>query len=176
MNKMSRLRKMFQSIFGSPSPEPVFKKYPMPGARSVIEGYLLNEFSIKKKNDESAGRLCFNGQGDVDSDISIQEEDSGGVIVFPATSGGLLFSTKDWSDLSIIVKSESGYCVSKGSFVRGVYRRDDGSRYDKTSLAFELLNLSEEALHYAAVFLAREAKGKAVLVKNYRDHKIYVVK
>lgn len=148
----------------------------MPGAKSVFEGYLLNGFSIKIENGKSTERLCFNGQGDIDSEIPIKEADSGGVIAFPATTGGLLFSTKDWSDLSVIVESESGYCVSQGSFVRGVYRRDDGSRYDETSLAFELLNISEEALHKAAVFLAREAKGNAVLVKNYRDHKIYVVK
>src|SRR5690606_22371515 len=115
----SRLSKIFQSIFGSPSTESVFKKYPMPGARSVIEGYVLNGFSIKIENGKSTERLCFNGQGDVDSEIPIKEADSGGVIAFPATTGGLLFSTKDWSDLSVIVESESGYCVSQGSFVRG---------------------------------------------------------
>ena len=68
------------------------------------------------------------------------------------------------------------YGMTIGNFVKGRYKAKDGSLYDETSLSVEIIGVSSNVLNKVAEELAKEFKQETVLVKNYDDNRIYLVK
>jgi hypothetical protein len=66
--------------------------------------------------------------------------------------------------------------VTIGNFVKGRYVAKNGSLYDETSLSVEIIGITSDVLNKVAEELAKEFKQETVLVKNYNDNKIYLVK
>ncbi len=168
-------------------------KYPTIGAKSLMEGIKLNGFTINKANDATAITQYIGD--DLKEEISYEFDKKGGIIVFSVnvnaikssinkiinyvknkieTAKNVLF--KDKKINSIISDFDDVQGVTIGNFVKGRYKADDGSLYDETSLSIEIIGISTHVLNSIAEQIAKEFTQETVLVKNYEDNKIYLVK
>jgi hypothetical protein len=182
------------------------KTYKQIGARSLMEGFELNEFSIDIDNDPDAQTFYIqpnvesdyiepNVESEVNEEISYEFKHKGGIIVFSVnvnavklsknklvrfiknqfeTATNILFKT---DKINKVIKNNPKILgVTIGNFVRGRYRADDGSLYNETSLSVEIFGITSDVLNKTAEELAQEFKQETVLVKNYHENKIYLVK
>ena len=173
------------------------KTYKQIGARSLMEGFELNEFSIDIDNDPDAQTFYIqpNVESEVNEEISYEFKHKGGIIVFSVnvnavklsknklvrfiknqfeTATNILFKT---DKINKVIKNNPKILgVTIGNFVRGRYRADDGSLYNETSLSVEIFGITSDVLNKTAEELAQEFKQETVLVKNYDENKIYLVK
>lgn len=76
----------------------------------------------------------------------------------------------------VLKKHEGVYGVTIGNFVKGRYKAADGTLYDERSMSIEILGITSDVLNNIAKDLADEFKQETVLVKNYENNKIYLVK
>jgi len=173
------------------------KTYEQIGASSLMEGLKLNGFSINIDNDPDAQTFYIqpNVESELTEEIDFEFEDKGGVIVFSVnvnavklsknklvrfiknqfeTATNILFKT---DKINKVIKNNPKILgVTIGNFVRGRYRADDGSLYNETSLSVEIFGITSDVLNKTAEELAQEFKQETVLVKNYHENKIYLVK
>ncbi len=168
-------------------------KYPTIGAKSLMEGIKLNGFTINKANDATAITQYIGD--DLKEEISYEFDKKGGIIVFSVNVNAIKSSTnkiinyvknkietaknvlfKDKKINSIISDFDDVQGVTIGNFVKGRYKADDGSLYDETSLSIEIIGISTHVLNSIAEQIAKEFTQETVLVKNYEDNKIYLVK
>jgi len=171
--------------------------YEQIGANSLMEAIKLNGFSINRDNDSSAKTLYIksNVDNELTEEIDSEFKDKGGIIVFSVdvnaveltknklvrfiknkieTTKNILFKS---SKINKIIKNNPEvYGVTIGNFVKGRYKAKDGSLYDETSLSIEIIGISSDVLNKVAEELAKEFKQETVLVKNYDENKIYLVK
>ena len=199
MKKSRDLFEMFNIINQTNVQKPVGGKvkYKTLGAKSLMEGFQLNGFSIDRKNDPSAKTtyLDLDGNGAIQEEISYEFEDKGGIIVFSVNVNAVQLSTnkvvraikntietlknrflKDRRINKVISQHADIYGVTIGSYVKGRYKSDNNSMYDESSLSIEIIGITSEVLNKVAESLAQEFKQETVLVKNYEDNRIYLVK
>lgn len=198
MKKSRDLFEMFNIINQTniQKPEGGMVKYKTVGARSLMEGFQLNGFSIDRKNDTSA-KTSYNDLTDIElsEDISYQFDDKGGIVVFSVNVNAVQLSTnkvvrvvknaletfknklfKDRKINKVLSKYDEVFGVSMGNFVKGRYKSENGSMYDESSLSVEIIGITTEVLNRIAEDLAKEFRQETVLVKNYDDNRIYLVK
>jgi uncharacterized protein YuzE len=173
------------------------KIYEQIGAGSLMEGLKLNGFSINKKHDPDADTFYIqpNVESELNEEIDFEFEDKGGVIVFSVnvnavelsknklvrfiknkleTATNVLFKS---SKINKVIKNNPEiFGVTIGNFVKGRYKAKDGSLYDESSLSVEIVGITSDVLNKVAEELAQEFKQETVLVKNYDENKIYLVK
>lgn len=173
------------------------KTYEQVGANGLMEGLKLNGFSISRDNDPDANTIYIqpNVESELTEEIDFEFEDKGGVIVFSVnvnavelsknklvrfiknqfeTATNILFKS---SKINKVIKNNPEiYGVTIGNFVKGRYKAKDGSLYDESSLSVEIVGISSNVLNKVAEELAQEFKQETVLVKNYDENKIYLVK
>jgi hypothetical protein len=173
------------------------KTYEQIGASSLMEGLKLNGFSINKKHDPDAQTFYIqpNVESELNEEIDSEFEDKGGVIVFSVnvnavelsknklvrfiknqfeTATNILFKTDKIN--KVIKNNPEIFGVTIGNFVKGRYKAKDGSLYDESSLSIEIVGITSDVLNKVAEELAQEFKQETVLVKNYDENKIYLVK
>lgn len=173
------------------------KTYEQVGAGGLMEGLKLNGFSISRNNDPEADTIYIqpNVESELTEEIDFEFEEKGGVIVFSVnvnavelsknklvrfvknkieTITNILFKS---SKINKVIKNNPEiYGVTIGNFVKGRYKAKDGSLYDESSLSVEIVGISSDVLNKFAEELAQEFKQETVLVKNYDENKIYLVK
>ena len=173
------------------------KIYEQVGASGLMEGLKLNGFSISRNNDPEANTIYIqpNVESELTEEIDFEFEEKGGVIVFSVnvnavelsknklvrfvknkieTITNILFKS---SKINKVIKNNPEiYGVTIGNFVKGRYKAKDGSLYDESSLSVEIVGISSDVLNKFAEELAQEFKQETVLVKNYDENKIYLVK
>jgi len=173
------------------------KTYEQIGASSLMEGLKLNGFSINIDNDPDAQTFYIqpNVESELTEEIDFEFEDKGGVIVFSVnvnavelsknklvrfiknqfeTATNILFKT---DKINKVIKNNPKILgVTIGNFVKGRYKAKDGSLYDESSLSVEIVGITSDVLNKTAEELAQEFKQETVLVKNYHENKIYLVK
>ena len=173
------------------------KTYEQVGASGLMEGLKLNGFSISRNNDPDANTIYIqpNVESELTEEIDFEFEEKGGVIVFSVnvnavelsknklvrfvknkieTITNILFKS---SKINKVIKNNPEiYGVTIGNFVKGRYKAKDGSLYDESSLSVEIVGISSDVLNKFAEDLAQEFKQETVLVKNYDENKIYLVK
>ena len=76
----------------------------------------------------------------------------------------------------MLSRHEEVYGITIGGFVKGRYRADNGLLYDERSLSVEIIGISTDVLNKVAEGMAKEFRQETVLVKNYEEDKIYLVK
>ena len=171
-------------------------RYKTVGAKSLIEGFQLNGFSIDRKNDTSA-RTSYNDLSDIElsEEITYQFEDKGGIIVFSVNVNAVQLSSnklinlvknsietlknklfKDRKINKVLSQYDEVYGVTIGNFVKGRYKSDSGNLFDESSLSVEIIGITTEVLNKVAESLAQEFKQETVLVKDYTSNRIYLVK
>ena len=90
------------------------------------------------------------------------------------TATNILFKS---SKINKVIKNNPEiFGVTIGNFVKGRYKAKDGSLYDESSLSVEIVGITSDVLNKVAEELAQEFKQETVLVKNYDENKIYLVK
>jgi hypothetical protein len=173
------------------------KTYEQIGASSLMEGLKLNGFSINIDNDPDSQTFYIqpNVESELTEEIDFEFEDKGGVIVFSVnvnavelsknklvrfiknkleTVTNILFKS---SKINKVIKNNPEiFGVTIGNFVKGRYKAKDGSLYDESSLSVEIVGITSDVLNKVAEELAQEFKQETVLVKNYDENKIYLVK
>ena len=171
-------------------------RYKTVGAKSLMEGFQLNGFSIDRKNDTSA-RTSYNDVSDIElsEEITYQFEDKGGIIVFSVNVNAVQLSSnklinlvknsietlknklfKDRKINKVLSQYDEVYGVTIGNFVKGRYKSDSGNLFDESSLSVEIIGITTEVLNSVAESLAQEFKQETVLVKDYTSNRIYLVK
>jgi hypothetical protein len=171
--------------------------YEQIGANSLMEAIKLNGFSINRNNDPNAKTTYFqsNVENELTEEIDFEFEDKGGIIVFSVevnavelsnnklvrfiknkieTTKNILFKSSKIN--KVIYNNPEIQGVTIGNFVKGRYVAKNGSLYDETSLSIEIIGISSDVLNKVAEELAKEFKQETVLVKNYDENKIYLVK
>ena len=173
------------------------EEYEQIGANNLMEAIKLNGFSISRDNDPDAETLYIqpDSENELTEEIDYVFEDKGGIIVFSVevnavelsknkivrfiknkieTAKNILFKSKKIS--KVMQNNPEVYGMTIGNFVKGRYKAKDGSLYDETSLSVEIIGVSSNVLNKVAEELAKEFKQETVLVKNYDDNRIYLVK
>jgi hypothetical protein len=188
------IRKFIDKVknFGS-----VNETYEVVGANNLMEAIKLNGFSVSRNNDPNAKTIYFqsNVENELTEEIDFEFEDKGGIIVFSVevnavelsnnklvkfirqkieTAKNILFKSSKIN--KIIYNNPEIQGVTIGNFVKGRYVAKNGSLYDETSLSVEIIGITTDVLNKVAEELAKEFKQETVLVKNYNDNKIYLVK
>jgi hypothetical protein len=188
------IRKFIDKVknFGS-----VNETYEVVGANNLMEAFKLNGFSISRNNDPNVKTTYFqsNVENELTEEIDFEFEDKGGIIVFSVevnavelsnnklvkfirqkieTAKNILFKSSKIN--KIIYNNPEIQGVTIGNFVKGRYVAKNGSLYDETSLSVEIIGITSDVLNKVAEELAKEFKQETVLVKNYNDNKIYLVK
>ena len=172
------------------------QKYKGVGARNLMEGFAMNSFSVKKENDPTAKTVYFGLENDKLSEkISFEFDQKGGIIVFSVNVNALKISNnklvnwvrnkietlkntilKDKKISKVLSRHEEVYGITIGGFVKGRYRADNGLLYDERSLSVEIIGITTDVLNKVAEDMAKEFRQETVLVKNYEEDKIYLVK
>lgn len=179
---------------------PLHISHPMLGAKSLMEGIELNGFSINKLNDKKSNKTHYfnDDEEDIISEIissEFIEKEKGGIITFSTNVNALKLSKnkllnfikkkiktfknivlKDKKINKIISKHEEVRGVTIGNFVKGRYKAADGSLYDEKSISIEIIGIEKEMLISIAEEFAKEFIQETVLVKDYSNNRIYLVK
>ena len=173
-------------------------KYKALGARNLMEALQLNGFSINRNNDTSAKTAFIDLGNDIELSevVSYKFGEKGGIIVFSVNVNALQLSKikvvrliknavatfknklfKDRKINKVLSQYDEVYGVTIGNFVKGRYKSEtNGSMYDESSLSIEIIGITPDVLNRVAEDLAKEFKQETVLVKNYEDNRIYLVK
>ena len=173
-------------------------KYKALGARNLMEALQLNGFSINRNNDTSAKTAFIDLGNDIELSevVSYEFGEKGGIIVFSVNVNALQLSKikvvrliknavatfknklfKDRKINKVLSQYDEVYGVTIGNFVKGRYKSEtNGSMYDESSLSIEIIGITPDVLNRVAEDLAKEFKQETVLVKNYEDNRIYLVK
>jgi hypothetical protein len=199
MKKSRDLFEMFNIINQTNVQKPVETKvkYKTVGAKSLMEAFRLNGFSIDRKNDATAKTTFIDLSRDTEltEEISYKFEDKGGIIVFSVNVNAVQLSTnkvvrviknaletfknklfKDRKINKVISQHADVYGVTIGRYVQGRYKSDNGSMYDESSLSIEIIGITSDVLNKVAEDLAKEFLQETVLVKDYASNRIYLVK
>jgi hypothetical protein len=204
MKKSRDLFEMFNVLNNTSIKQPVEgrkriieSKYKTIGARTFMEALELNGFSIDRKNDTSAKTAFFDLGSDTEltEEISYEFEDKGGIIVFSVNVNAVQISKnklinsiknnietlknklfRDKKIDNVLSQHPEVYGITLGNYVKGRYRAENGSMFEESSLSVEIIGVSTEILNKVAVSLAQSFRQETVLVKNYEDNRIYLVK
>ena len=199
MKKSRDLFEMFNIINQTNVQKPVGGKvkYKTVGAKSLMEGFQLNGFSIDRKNDPTAKTTYIDLGSDTDltEEISYEFEEKGGIIVFSVNVNAVQLSTnkvvraikntletlknrllKNRKINKVISQHADIFGVSIANYVKGRYKSDNGSMYDESSLSIEIIGITSDVLNKVAEDLAKEFQQETVLVKDYASNRIYLVK
>ncbi len=192
---MSRdAREMINKIMGRG--KEAKQKYKSIGARNLMEGISMNAFSIKRTNDPNAQTVYFGADDDTfGEEVDFEFDRKGGIIVFSVNPNAMKVSDNKLIDRirnnietlkstglndhkisTVLDRHEDVYGVTIGNFVKGRYKSEEELLYDKRSLSFEIIGISTDVLYRVAKDLAKEFNQETVLVKNYEDNRIYLVK
>lgn len=167
--------------------------------RNYFHALQMNNFSIDKSNDPSAETLYFDFPEDFElTETSIEYfENKGGIIVFSTEINAVSLSKRKlinyiYSKIqsiknsmfvnkkieTIFRKHESlkGVGMTVGSFVNGKYVADDGTIYTEKSISVEIIGVPTSVLNEVADSIRKEFNQEAVLVRNYEENLIYLVK
>lgn len=198
MKKQRDLFELFNIVNNTNVEKPVGGKvrYKIVGAKSLMEGFQLNGFSIDRKNDALA-KTSYNDLTDIElsEEITYQFEDKGGIIVFSVNVNAVQLSSnklinlvknsietlknklfKDNKINKVLSQYDEVYGVTIGNFVKGRYKSDSGNLFDESSLSVEIIGITTEVLNKVAESLAQEFMQETVLVKDYTSNRIYLVK
>ena len=198
MKKQRDLFELFNIVNHTNVEKPLEGKirYKTVGAKSLMEGFQLNGFSIDRKNDASA-RTSYNDLSDIElsEEITYQFEDKGGIIVFSVNVNAVQLSSnklinlvknsietlknklfKDRKINKVLSQYDEVYGVTIGNFVKGRYKSDSGNLFDESSLSVEIIGITTEVLNKVAESLAKSFQQETVLVKDYTSNRIYLVK
>lgn len=172
------------------------QKHKSIGARNLMEGISMNGFSIKRTNDPDAKTVYFGADDDtLREEVDFEFNQKGGVIVFSVNVNALKISDNKLINLiqnkiqtlkntvfkgkkisKVLKHHQDVYGVTIGGFVKGRYKAEDGSLYDERSLSVEIIGISTDVLDKVAEDIAKEFSQETVLVKNYEENRIYLVK
>jgi hypothetical protein len=187
---MKKIINMFKKINSST------KSYKVLGARSLMEGFKLNGFSINRKNDPEAEIFYFGSGNDDESNRGIGEgfDDKGLIVVFPADFHGIkmtkielidLFKEKILTIRNIVTDTKTSnkeieqnsevYGISIGSFVKGSYTSKDGQLFDVSSIGVEVTGLIPDVSNRCVEEISTELKQEIVLIKKSQDNRIYLL-
>ncbi len=184
------VREMIDKILG------LEKKHKSIGARNLMEGISMNGFSIKRTNDPQAKTVYFGDGADaLSEEVDFEFDQKGGIIVFSVNVNALKLSDNkmiNWirnkietlkntvlkgkKISNVLDRHQEVYGVTIGGFVKGRYKADDGSLYDERSLSVEIIGIGTDVLDRVAEDFAKEFNQETVLVKNYEEDRIYLVK
>jgi hypothetical protein len=172
------------------------KIYKVLGARSLMEGFKLNGFSINRKNDPEAEIIYF-GLGNDDENNRVMDEefdDKGVIIVFPVDFHGIkmtkielidLFKEKIMTIRNVVSDTKTSnkeieqnsevYGISIGNFVKGSYTSDGGQLFNESSIGVEITGLIPDVSNRCVEEISTELKQEIVLIKKSQDNRIYLL-
>lgn len=198
MKKSRDLFELFNIINHTNISKPVTNKtkYPTIGARSLMEAFKLNGFSISRNNDLNAKTAFIDlDNGAIQEEISYEFEDKGGIIVFSINVNAVQLSSnklinfiknhvetlknklfKDKKINKVLSSYDEVYGVTIGNFVKGRYKSENGNLFDESSLSIEIIGITTDVLNRVAEDLAKLFQQETVLVKDYTSNRIYLVK
>jgi hypothetical protein len=172
------------------------KRYKVLGARSLMEGFELNSFSISRKNDPEAEIIYF-GSGNDDGNKRVLDEefdDKSVIIAFPVdfqclemtnielidffkekinTIRNIVSNTKTIN--KVIEQNSEVYGLSIGSFVNGRYKSNGGQLFNVSSIGVEITGLIPDVSNRCVEEISTELKQEIVLIKKSQDNRIYLL-
>lgn len=168
--------------------------------RNYFHALQMNSFSINRNNDEEAETVYL----DLSDGLEFNEanieyfQHKGGIIVFStdvnavqlsknalinyiyskvqSIKNSLMISKKISKVIKHHEKQLKGIGLTVGNFVKGSYVADNGIIYDEKSTSVEIIGVETNVLNEVADSLRIEFNQESVLVKNYQDGTIYLVK
>lgn len=168
--------------------------------RNYFHALQMNSFSVDRNNDEDAETLFIDlTDGSELNEINLEYFDyKGGIIVFSTDINAIqvsknrlvnfIFSKMQSIKNALLINKKihkvikqhetqlKGIGLTVGNFVKGRYVADNGVIYDEKSASVEIIGVQTDVLNEIANSLREEFKQESVLVKNYEDEKIYLVK
>jgi hypothetical protein len=172
------------------------KRYKVLGARSLMEGFELNSFSISRKNDPEA-EIIYIGSGNDDENKRVLDEefdDKGVIIAFPVDFHGIKMTKIELIDLfkekimtirnivsdtktsnKVIEQNSDVYGISIGSFVKGSYTSKVGQLFDVSSIGVEVTGLIPDVSNRCVEEISTELKQEIVLIMKSQDNRIYLL-
>jgi hypothetical protein len=168
--------------------------------RNYFHALQMNSFSVDRNNDQDAETFYIDlTDGSELNEINLEYFDyKGGIIVFSTDINAVqvsknklinfIFSKMQSIKNAILINKKidkvikqhetqlKGIGLTVGNFVKGRYVADNGVIYDEKSASVEIIGVQTNVLNEIANSLREEFKQESVLVKNYEDEKIYLVK
>jgi hypothetical protein len=164
------------------------EKHEVVQPKTFMESIEFNGFSIKKTNDLKAKTIYINSEKIIKEVIDIEFNEKGGIIIFLENINikkmsknkliNFIISNINYFEKYIKkdLKYDEIYGITIGNFVKGAYRSADGNLYDEKSLSIEMIGITSDILNAVAEDLNKEFNQEKVLVKNYDNNKIYMVR